>query len=224
MSRTPFDWGGGEMPIPIPEQVMLGTGVEIDDFVVLGRPAKGKAWGECLLTIGDHSVLRSHSVIYAGSKIGARFQCGHGALVREDCLIGDDCSVGSGTILEFRVTMGDGVRIHSNCFVPEFTVLEDRSWLGPGVVITNAKYPQAMRTKELLVGVRVGRGAKIGANATLLPGVTIGAGALVGAGSVVTRDVPPQALVAGNPATIRGTTSDIRYSDTHELVYPESQA
>jgi len=211
------------MPSPIPEKVRLGIGVEIDDLVVLGRPAKGKAWGECQLTIGEHSVLRSHSVIYAGSTIGARFQCGHGALVREDCLIGNDCSVGSGTILEFRVTMGHGVRIHSHCFVPEFTFLEDGCWLGPGVVITNAKFPQAARTKELLAGVRVGKGAKIGANATLLPGVSIGAGALVGAGSVVTRDVPPQAVVAGNPATIRGTTSELRYADTHERVYPEGQ-
>ncbi len=112
------------------------------------------------------------------------------------------------------------MRIHSGCFVPEFTILEDGCWIGPCVVITNAKFPQAKRTKELLSGVRVGMGAKIGANVTLLPGVNIGAGALVGAGSVVTKDVPALTVVVGNPATIRGTTSELRYPDTQELVYP----
>lgn len=200
--------------------VHLGPGTEIDDFVVLGRPPKGAQPGQLPLVLGEGSVIRSHSVLYAGSRIGARFQCGHGALVREDCTIGEDCSVGSGTVLEFKVTLGRGVRVHSQCFVPEFSVLEDGCWLGPNVVLTNAKFPQAARTKELLAGVRVCRGAKIGANSTLLPGVTIGEGALVGAGSVVTRDVPPGAVVAGNPAVQRAHAADLRYPDTQEPVYP----
>lgn len=201
-------------------KVQLGTGTEIDDFVVMGRPPKGATSGEFELTLGEGSVIRSHSVLYAGTSIGARFQCGHGALVREGCVIGDDCSVGSGTVLEFKVTMGQGVRVHSQCFIPEFSILEDGCWLGPNVVLTNAKFPKAARTKELLAGVRIGRGAKIGANSTLLPGVTIGDGALVGAGSVVTKDVAPGTVVAGNPAVIKGLTADLRYPDTQEPVYP----
>lgn len=199
--------------------VTTGDPLELDDFVILGRPPKGAQPGELELSLGPGAVIRSHSILYAGSRIGARFQCGHGALVREQCVIGDDCSVGSGTVLEFLVTLGDQVRIHSNCFVPEHTVLEDGCWIGPNVVFTNAKFPQTPRTKELLAGVRVCRGAKIGANTTLLPGVTIGAGALVGAGSVVTRDVPPGAVVAGNPARVIGRAADLRYPDTHEPVY-----
>jgi acetyltransferase-like isoleucine patch superfamily enzyme len=165
-------------------------------------------------------VLRSHSVFYAGSRIGARFQCGHGALVREQCSIGDDCSVGSGTVLEFLVTLGDRVRVHSHCFIPEHSVLEDGCWIGPNVVLTNAKFPQTPRTKELLAGVRIGKGAKIGANSTILPGVRIGAGALVGAGSVVSRDVADGMVVMGNPARAVGRASELRYADTLEQVYP----
>lgn len=200
--------------------VHLGAGVEIDDFVVLGRAPKGAEPGSIALEIGEGSVLRSHSVFYAGSRIGARFQCGHGALVREHCVIGDDCSIGSGTVLEFQVTLGNEVRVHSQCFVPEHSILEDGCWIGPNVVITNAKFPQTPRTKELLAGVRVCRKAKIGANSTLLPGVTIGEGALVGAGSVVTKDVPKGMVVAGNPARIMGSISELKYPDTGELVYP----
>ena len=200
--------------------VHLGSRVEVDDFVVLGRAPKGAESGALALEIGEGSVLRSHSVFYAGSRIGARFQCGHGALVRENCIIGDDCSIGSGTVLEFQVILGNQVRIHSQCFVPEHSILEDGCWIGPNVVITNAKFPQASRTKELLAGVRIGRKAKIGANSTLLPGVVIGEGALVGAGSVVTRDVPAGVIVVGNPARITGRTTELRYPDTGESVYP----
>lgn len=200
--------------------VQLGEGATLDDFVILGRAPKGAQPGALELAIGPGAVLRSHSVLYAGSRIGARFQCGHGTLVREQCTIGDDCSIGSGTVLEFLVTLGDRVRVHSNCFVPEHSVLEDDCWIGPNVVITNAKFPQTPRTKELLAGVRIGKGAKVGANCTLLPGVTIGPRALVGAGSVVTKDVPEGMVVAGNPARALCKTSELRYPDTHEPVYP----
>ncbi|MBK9796357.1 MAG: transferase [Holophagaceae bacterium] len=200
--------------------VHLGPGAVVDDFVILGRAPKGAQPGSLRLDIGPDGVIRSHSVIYAGSTIGARFQCGHGALVREQCTIGEDCSIGSGSVLEFLVKLGNRVRIHSNCFVPEHSVLDDDCWIGPNVVFTNAKFPQTPRTKELLAGVHICRGAKVGANSTLLPGITIGAGALVGAGSVVTKDVPEGSVVAGNPARILCRVSDLRHSDTNELVYP----
>jgi len=100
------------------------------------------------------------------------------------------------------VHIGNRVRLHSNVFVPELSVLEDDCWLGPNVVLTNAKYPATPTTKEELVGAYIEKRAKIGANTTILPGVRVGTDALVGAGAVVTVDVPPGAVVAGNPARV----------------------
>src|SRR5512142_2537953 len=151
--------------------VQLGADAVIGEFTVVGEPPRGKAPGEVATRIGARAVIRSHTVIYAGNRIGADFQTGHGALVREDNEIGDNVSIGSHTIVEHHVKIGNGARLHSNVFVPEFSVLEDDCWLGPNVVVTNARYPRSKNVKEQLRGATVKRGAKIGANATLLPGV-----------------------------------------------------
>jgi len=190
--------------------VHLGKRVQIEEFCVLGHPARDRDPGSTAVVIGDDAVIRSHSVIYGGVRIGARFQCGHWVLVREDTAVGDDCSIGSGTVIEFSVKIEDGVRLHSQCFVPEHSVLEAGCWLGPRVVVTNARFPAAPRTKTSLQAVLIKRRAKVGANATLLPGIVIGEGSLVGAGSVVTRDVPDGAIVRGNPARVTGLVSELR--------------
>jgi acetyltransferase-like isoleucine patch superfamily enzyme len=185
---------------------------EIGQFVLIGVPPRGKKEGDLPTSIGPDAVIRSHTVIYAGNRIGRKFQTGHGTLIREENTIGDDVSIGSGSVVEHHVVIGDGVRVHSKAFIPEYSVLEPHCWIGPNVVITNAKYPRSPLVKETLKGAVVRRGAKIGANSTLLPGVEIGEDALVGAGSVVTRDVPPRTVVAGNPARVIKQISELPYA------------
>jgi acetyltransferase-like isoleucine patch superfamily enzyme len=182
--------------------VIIGDGAVIGPFVVIGEPPRGAAPGELATVIGPGAIIRSHTVIYAGNVIGARFQTGHGALIRELNRIGDDVSIGSHSVIEHHVVIADRVRIHSNVFIPEFSILEEGAWVGPGVVFTNALYPLSPDAKKTLAGPHLLPGAKIGANATLLPGVTIGRDALVGAGAVVVHDVPDGAVVVGNPARV----------------------
>ena len=191
--------------------VELGDGVEIGEYVVIGHPFRGMAEGEVATVIGAGAVIRSHTVIYAGCRLGRAVQSGHGALIREHTVIGDDVSIGSGTVIEHRVVIEDGVRIHSQAFVPEFSHLKRGCWLGPNVVLTNAKYPLSPGVKEQLEGPTVEEGAMIGANATVLPGLIIGRRALVGAGSVVTRDVAAGVVVAGNPARVISRLDDLPY-------------
>lgn len=180
--------------------VELGEGTQLGAYVVLGQAPLGKQEGELQTIIGARSVIRSHTVIYAGNVIGDEFVTGHGVMIREENRIGRGVSIGTHSIVEHHVTIGDGVRIHSQAFIPEYSVLEDGCWIGPNVVFTNARHPLCPKAKECLRGPTIRRGAKIGANATLLPGVTVGENALVGAGSVVVDDVPDRTVVAGNPA------------------------
>ena len=189
--------------------VTIGDNAELAPYTIIGEPQKGKKSGEMATIIGDNAVIRSHTVIYAGNRIGDNFQTGHGVLLREENEIGNNVSIGSHSVVEHHVKIGNSVRIHSQAFIPEFSVLEDECWIGPNVVLTNAVYPLSPDAKINLKGPIIEYGAKIGANATLLPGVIIGKGALVGAGAVVTKDVPEGAVVAGNPARVINHTSNL---------------
>ncbi|EMO53548.1 DapH/DapD/GlmU-related protein [Leptospira noguchii] len=178
--------------------VVLGENIIIEDYCIIGSPFKGYS-GETTY-IGDDSIIRSHTVIYAGNKIGKGFQTGNKANIRELNTIGNDVSVGTHSILEHHILIEDGVRIHSQVFVPEFCIIKKNAWLGPNCVLTNAKYPRSPNVKKFLVGVTIQENAKIGANCTVLPGISVGKNSLVGAGSVVTKNVPDGSIVKGNPA------------------------
>jgi acetyltransferase-like isoleucine patch superfamily enzyme len=191
--------------------VSFGQDSSVEDYCIVGAPPRGTGDGALPTTIGPGALIRSHTVIYAGNVIGARFQTGNKVNIRELNEIGDDVSIGTLSVVEHHVKIGSGVRIHTQAFIPEFSVLEDGCWIGPHVVLTNAKYPLSPGAKERLAGPVIRRGAKIGANATILPGVVVGENALVGAGAVVVRDVPPGAVVAGNPACVIRQIADLPY-------------
>lgn len=202
------------------KNVTLGADVEIQEFCIIGLPPKGSKDGDLQTKIGADSVIRSHTVIYAGNTIGRHVQTGHWVMLRECNTIGDEVSIGSASDIEHHVKIGDRARIHSKVFIPEYTTIEQDAWIGPNVILTNALYPNAPKTKEYLKGPTIRQGAKIGAGAIILPGVTVGRFALVGAGSMVTKDVPDYAVVAGNPAKVINTIDKLKWPKTGEIAYP----
>jgi acetyltransferase-like isoleucine patch superfamily enzyme len=191
--------------------VRLGKNCVIEEFAIIGVPPRGYASGELETVIGDNAVIRSHTVIYAGNKIGNNFQTGNKANIRELNEIGDDVSIGTLSVIEHHVQIGSRVRIHTQVFIPEYSILEEGCWIGPNVVFTNAKYPVSPEVKKNLVGPSIRRFAIVGANSTLLPGVTIGEYALIGAGSVVTRDIARKEVAVGNPARVINTLDNLPY-------------
>jgi len=191
------------------QDVTLGPDATVGQYVILGEAPAGME--RMPTVIGAKAVIRSHTLIYHGNRIGDGFQTGHHVMVRELNHMGDNVSLGTGSVVEHHVVIGNRVRMHSQVFVPEYCVLEDECWLGPRVVLTNARYPGSPEAKKHLKGVVVGRSARIGANATVLPGVIIGENALVGAGAVVVRDVPAGVVVAGNPARIVNSIDKLPY-------------
>jgi len=182
--------------------VFFGKGCVIEDFVIIGISPKGSVPGELETVIGDNAVIRSHTVIYAGNKIGNNFQTGNKANIRELNEVGDNVSIGTLSVIEHHVKIGNCVRIHTHAFIPEYCVLEEGCWIGPNVVLTNAKYPNRIDTKNNLQGVKIKRNAVIGANVTILPGLCIGEKAMIGAGTVITKNIPDNLIVYGRSNTV----------------------
>jgi acetyltransferase-like isoleucine patch superfamily enzyme len=177
-------------------RITLGDQHDIDQDVILGY-LTGRSIADTALNIGPNARIRSGTIIYAGSTIGAGLQTGHNVVIREENFIGDDLNIWNNATIDYGCVIGNNVKIHCNVYVAQFTTLEDDVFLAPGVAIANDPHPLCGLCMR---GPTIRRGARIGVNVTLLPYVTIGEGALVGAGSVVTKDIPAFSVAYGNPA------------------------
>lgn len=137
---------------------------------------------EC--TIGEGTKVWQFVVILKGSKIGR------------------DCNICAQTLIEGDVVVGDRVTVKSGVQLWDGTRIGDDVFIGPNATFTNDLYPRSKQYPDRFSGITVCKKVSIGANATILRGITIGEEVTVGAGAVVTQDVPPKAVVVGNPARI----------------------
>jgi acetyltransferase-like isoleucine patch superfamily enzyme len=184
-----------------PDWVKVEGPITVEDHVLLGH-LPGRKINNISLLIGRDAIIRSGTVIYAGSKIGKNLETGHNVVIREENLIGNGCSIWSNSVIDYGCRIGNNVKIHCNCYVAQYTVIEDSVFLAPGVTIANDKYPGFPASKDKMVGPTLKRNVIVGVNVTILPAITIGEGSLIGAGSVVTKDIPDRMVACGNPARL----------------------
>lgn len=136
--------------------------------------------------------------------IGAGSRLWQFVVVLPGARIGKDCNICSHCFIEGDVTIGDRVTVKSGVQLWDGLRVEDDVFIGPNAAFTNDRFPRSKKTPDQFLQTSVEAGASIGAGATILPGITIGSNAMVAAGAVVTRSVPPNAIVVGNPAKIVG--------------------
>jgi len=149
------------------------------------------------------------AVVDEGCIIGEGTKIWHFSHIMPDCTLGANCNIGQNVVISPKVVLGNNVKIQNNVSVYTGVTCEDDVFLGPSCVFTNVINPRsAVNRRGEYLETRVGKGASIGANATIVCGHNIGAYAFIGAGAVVTKEVPPYALVVGNPARQMGWMSE----------------
>ena len=159
--------------------------------------------GDHSITITDHSHYYAHESAYVDDNvtIGPETKIWHFCHILPGTVIGERCSFGQNCVVGPKVRIGNGVKVQNNVSIYEGVEIEDEVFLGPSMVFTNVINPRAfIQRKDEFRKTLLKRGCSVGANATIVCGVTIGEYALIGSGAVVTKDVPPFALMVGVPA------------------------
>ena len=158
------------------------------------------------------------AIIDANCEIGAGTKVWHFSHIMSGCKIGNNCNIGQNVVISPDVILGSNVKVQNNVSLYTGVTCDDDVFLGPSCVFTNVINPRsAVNRRGQYLKTHIGRGASIGANATIICGHDIGAFAFIGAGAVVTKTIPPYALVVGNPAKHVGWMSEFG----HKLIFNE---
>lgn len=149
------------------------------------------------------------AIVDDGCEIATGTKIWHFSHIMSNCKIGMNCNIGQNVVISPEVVLGNNVKIQNNVSIYTGVTCEDDVFLGPSMVFTNVTNPRsAVNRRGQYAKTVVKRGASIGANATIVCGHDIGEFAFIGAGAVVTKNVPPYALVVGNPAKQTGWMSE----------------
>jgi acetyltransferase-like isoleucine patch superfamily enzyme len=144
-------------------------------------------------------IAKVNNYVSNTAKIGKNVKIWHFAYVGDNTIIGDNVMIGSLAHIDYAVKIGNNTRIEGSVYIPPLTIIGNNVFIAPGATFTNDPYPMSPK----MIGVTVEDGAIIAARAVIKPGVNIGKNAVVGMGAVVTKDVPSDTVVIGNPAKIK---------------------
>jgi acetyltransferase-like isoleucine patch superfamily enzyme len=218
-SRAPGLWLGENVTIGadvvfgahvvVHDGTVLGDGCVVEDHAVLGkrprlaRSSAARGRGDVgALELAARVTVCSGAVVFAGASVAAEAILGDQSFVRERSSIGAGTVIGRGSVVDNDVVVGARAKVQTGVYLTAFTLVEDDVFLGPGAVTTNDDTMSRHGAEEPLRGAILRRACRIGGGAVLTPGVEIGEEAFVAAGAVVTRDVPPRAVVMGVPARV----------------------
>jgi len=154
--------------------------------------------------MADDIIVHPTATVDPRAELGAGTRVWINVQIREGARIGKGCILSKDVYVDHGVTIGDGCKVQNSVSVYNGVTIGNEVFVGPNACFTNDKVPRANNPDWTVTPTRIEDGASIGANATIVCGITVGAYAMVAAGSVVTRNVPPHALVMGNPARIVG--------------------
>lgn len=176
----------------------------------------------------DNFFAHQTASIDEGCQIGDGTKIWHYSHIMSGCIIGERCNIGQNVVISPEVVLGNNVKIQNNVSIYTGVTCDDDVFIGPSCVFTNVSNPRsAINRKCEYAKTHVAKGATIGANATIVCGHNIGAYALIGAGAVVTKDVPPYALLIGNPARQLGWISEyghrLEFNEEGIALCPESK-
>jgi acetyltransferase-like isoleucine patch superfamily enzyme len=193
------------------ENVRVGKNSNIGAQCILGERLadhlSNKNYRNPPLTIGSDSVIRSGTIIYAGSTIGRNFQTGNRAVIREQSNFGNNCSFGALSQSDGQIEVGNNCRFHNNVFIATHTTIEDNVQFFPMSCTVDSLHPPCQKGRE---GPYLEKGVIVGAKVLILPRVRVGSGAVLAGASVVTHDVPPNMVAAGAPARILKRKDEVR--------------
>ena len=194
--------------VVVHDGTVLGAGLRLGDNCVVGKPATLSARSTAPggdpggASLGDGVVVGAGAVVLAGAQIAHASVVADQAHVRERVEIGPETVVGRGASIENDVRIGARVKLQTAAYITAWSVVEDDVFVAPGVLLTNDPTAGRRAASLELRGAHLRRACRVGGGAVLLPGIEVGEEAFVAAGAVVTKDVPPRAVVMGVPARV----------------------
>jgi len=182
------------------DNVIIGDDSIISNDCIIGEPTSGFYYDSDYINsetvIGNKALIRSHTIIYSGCKIGNEFATGHRVTIRENSEIGNNCRIGTLSDLQGNLTIKDFVWLHSNVHIGQKSIINEFVFIYPYVILTNDPRPPSNE----IIGPEIGEFSQIAVNSVILPGVRIGQNCLIGANSLVVKDCENYSLVVGSPA------------------------